>query len=298
MTALLFAVAVAVVAALAFAVGRDVLGQLRDRRHLGRLASGETDLDDGAFVRPSRIERRLRAAGLRIGPLTFLGATAVLAVLAFLAVQRLMPETPSAAPISAAAVAFGAWMAAGWIGRRRAQRFESKLGDAVSLMIGALKAGENLTQSFATAAEASIGTIRKEFSEVARRLGIGMTIRRAIRPIAEGYDSRGTLLFTQTVIAKSQAGGDLAPVLEAVNRVIRERLRLRWRLERHLSAARLAAVMMSVIPYLLIPFYLWQQPDWLDRIFVHPLGQRLVFAALMLQLLSLLWLRRILKVEL
>jgi tight adherence protein B len=298
MTLLAFAVAIAVVAALAVAVGRDMLGQLRDRRHLDRLTTGDPDADDGTLVRPGRLERRLRATGLKLDPLTFLAATAVLALLVLLAVQDLMPETPAAALIAAALAAGGVWLAVGWIGKRRARRFEALLGDAVSLMIGALKAGENLTQSFATAAEASIGTVRKEFGEVARRLGIGMTVRRAIRPIAEGYDSRGILLFTQTVIAKAQAGGDLAPVLEAVNHVIRERLRLRWRLERHLAAARLAAVMMSVIPYLLIPFYLWQQPGWLERLFVHPLGQRLVFGAVILQLLSIWWLRRILRVEL
>lgn len=302
MTLLAFAIAAAVVVALAVAVGRDMLGQVRDRRHIDRLTVDEVDADfDGdevVYVRPSRVERRLRATGLRVDPLTFLSATAVLALLVLLAVQRWMPETPVAALISAAVVAAGVWMGVGWIAKRRARRFEEKLGDAVSLMIGALKAGENITQSFATAAEASIGVIHKEFGDVARRLAIGMTIRRAMRPISDGYDSRGTLLFTQTVIAKSQAGGDLAPVLEAVNRVIRERLRLRWRLERNQGTARLAAILMSAVPYLLIPFYLWQQPDWLERIFVHPMGQRLVFAALMLQLASFWWLRRILKVDL
>ncbi len=298
MTLLAFAIAVALVVALAVAVGRDMLGQVRDRRHLDRLTLDEIETDDEVLVRPSRIERRLRATGLKINPLTFVLVTVVLALLALLSVQRMMPETPVAGWISAALAAAAMWMAMGWIAKRRARRFESMLSDAVSLMIGALRAGENITQAFATAAEASIGAVRKEFGEVARRLGIGMTIRRAVRPIAEGYDSRGTLLFTQTVIAKAQAGGDLAPVLEAVNRVIRERLRLRWRLERNLATARLAAIVMSAVPYLLIPFYLWHQPGWIDRIFEHPMGQRLVFAALMLQLLSFWWLRRILKVEL
>ncbi|MEE8522505.1 MAG: type II secretion system F family protein [Thermoanaerobaculia bacterium] len=291
-------VGLVVVAVLTVAVARDLRGQIRDRRHLDRLATDGPGDEEEVFVPPSRIERRLLAAGLRTDPLSFVSATAVFVIVVTLGVQRLISDNPVAA-LAAAGIAVGlVWVALEMVGGRRARKFEAKLGDALSLMIGGLKAGANLTQSFAVASEASVGAVRKEFGEVARRLGLGMAIRRALKPISEGYDSRGIRLFTQTVIAKWQAGGDLAPVLEKVNRVIRDRLRLRWRLERDLGPTRLAAFLMALIPYLLIPLFLWQQPQWINRLLADPLGQKLVIAAVAVQILAALWLRSMFKIEL
>ena len=170
--------------------------------------------------------------------------------------------------------------------------------DAVALMIGGLKAGQNLTQAFASASEAAVGAVKREFSEVSHRLDLGMDVRRALRRIDQGYDSQGTRLFTRTVVAKWQAGGDIAPVLENVNRVIRERLRIRWQVRSQLSGSRTAIVVIALLPYVLIPLFLWQRPDWIDRLVNHPLGVRLLAAAVLLQILAILWMRRMMRIEL
>ena len=125
-----------------------------------------------------------------------------------------------------------------------------------------------------------------------------MNVRRALQRIDLGYDCEGVRLFTRTVIAKWQAGGDLAPVLETVNQVLRERIRIRWRLDSQMSGARLAQMLTALMPYVLIPFFLWQRPDWIDRLRDHPLGPKLFFGAVVVQILGLLWMRRIMRIEL
>lgn len=290
-------VAVAAVVFLAWAAIRDLLGQSRDQRHLDRLTAAESTVMEEGWVERGAVERRLLGVGLAVGPATFLVVALVLALAAYLALDRLIPNTPVAALAGAAVAVYVLWIILGALSKRRAKKFEESLTDAVALMIAALKAGENLTQALSSAAEASLGAVRREFREAARRLGLGMTIRRALQPISDGYDSRGTRLFTQTVIAKWQAGGDLVPVLEIVNGVIRERIRLRWKVDRSMAAVRLAAGMVALMPYVFIPYFLWQRPDWIERLQTHPWGPRLFFMALLLQLVGLLWVRRLLRIE-
>ncbi len=285
-------------AVLVAAVFRDLLRQRRDRQYLGRLAAGGA-ADDADRPDPpvGRITRKLRAAGLRISSLTYLAASLLLAVLSAIGLRAIIPGMPYGVVAGGALAAYLLWLSIKYVARQRARRFELKLIDAVRFMVSALKAGENLTQAFASAAEAADGTVRREFLEVAHRLGVGMSVRRALRRIDEGYDSEGTRLFTRTIIAKWQVGGDLAPVLETVNRVIRERLRVRWRLNSQLAGARLAVVLVMVMPYLLIPFFFWQRPDWIARLRDDPLGPRLLFGAVLLQIVGVIWMRRLMRIQ-
>jgi Flp pilus assembly protein TadB len=116
--------------------------------------------------------------------------------------------------------------------------------------------------------------------------------------MAEGYDSEGLRIFSQTLIAKWDVGGDLAPVLLRVSRVMRDRLALKMRLRSELAGARLGALIVSVLPYLLLPVLLWRRPEWLRSLLEHPVGLQLLLAAILMQLLGVLWLRQILRSDL
>jgi tight adherence protein B len=292
-------------ALLAFAVG---LGPLRvgwrerhDRRSLDRLRPAEPaerDRDEERFEPLGRVERRLRAAALAVGPLAFWIASALFAVLVAAGLLALLPIVPLAAVCGGLLALRLPWTLAGTWARRRAARFESGLADALGFMVGSLEAGENPLQAFSSAAAASAGAVRREFGEVAHRLRFGMSIHRALRPIVEGYDSEGVRLFAQSVAAKWQAGGDLVPILQSVARIVRERLAVRLHLRSHLAGARVGAVMIAGLPYFVIPVYLWRMPNMIDRLLGHPLGPSLLTIAVLLQVAGWLWLARILRIEL
>lgn len=288
---------------LAFAVGIEQLRggwqERHDRRSLDRLRSAEPAERDEERFEPLRpVERRLRAAALPVGPVAFWSASALFAVLVTAGLLSLLPVVPAAA-VCGGLLAFRLpWSLAGTWARRRAARFESGLGDALGFMVGSLEAGENPLQAFSSAAEASEGAVRRELGEVAHRLRFGMSIHRALRPIVEGYDAEGVRLFAQSVAAKWQAGGDLVPILQSVARIIRERLAVRLHLRSHLAGVRVAAVMVAVLPYAVIPVYLWRMPNLIDRLLGHPLGPSLITLAVLLQVVGWLWLGRILRVEL
>ncbi len=248
--------------------------------------------------RRGRVEQRLRAAGLQLDAATWIAAQVLLSAVALLVGLELFPGALLVVITTAGFVAYipdalvRAW------GSHRARRFEARLVDAVDFMVSALHGGENATQAMASAAAAAEEPVKTELQEVVHRLGLGMPLDRALGRIVEGYDSEGSRIFTQALQAKLEAGGNLAPVLKAVNQILRERLKLRMKLKSQLSGAQFSAVVIALLPYTLIPIYLWRKPDWVERLWHHPLGPQLLFFAFLLQVFGFLWLRRILKMEL
>lgn len=302
-----------VVAAAAADFLRAGLSERRDRQFLDRLAerqgggrelraaaAGESGGVSDAERREevSALERKLRAAGLPIGPMTF-GAAVLLGLVAVVsALLAAFPDLAVAAFAGGGLAVYLPWAWLGSLGRRRARRFEARLGEALGFMVGSLQAGENPTQAFASVAEASTGAIRREFGEVAHRLALGMPIRRALRRITEGYDAEGVRLFAQSLIAKWEIGGDLAPLLESVARIVRDRIQVRLRLLSQLGGARVTAVAVALLPYGVIPIFLWKLPSMMNRLLDHPFGPSLLVVAVVLQIVAWMWLGRILRIEL
>lgn len=295
-----------VIAAAAADFLRAGLAQRRDRQFLDRLAErsraeapgGEGDAPRDPVGERTALERKLRAAGLPIGPMTFVAAVLLGGVVAFSALLAALPDLPIAAFAAGGLAVYLSWAGLGSIGRLRARRFEARLGEALGFMVGSLQAGENPTQAFASVAEASSGAIRREFSEVAHRLELGMPIRRALARITEGYDAEGVRLFAQSLIAKWEVGGDLAPLLESVGRIVRDRIQVRLRLLSQLGGARVTAAAVAVLPYAVIPIFLWKLPSMIHRLLDHPLGPSLLVVAVLLQVVAWMWLGRILRIEL
>jgi len=294
---LLLALVAVALLALDLLRGRHQSDEARD--HLERMRA-EGSGDESAPLAPPTdpLTRKLRAAGLTISPALFILGLGALAVLVFLGLLLALPRAPLAAGVGAVVSAYAAYLALNEWGRYRARRFERRLVDGVDHVVSALMAGEAPVRALASAAAASEGPVREELDEVVNRLGVGLDIRQALERMVTRFDSEGVRLFTQTLAVKWRAGGDLTPVLRSVGWIMRERIRIGMRLRAELTGIQLAGLMIAVLPYLLIPAFLWVRPAWVEILKQHPAAPRLLLGAVAFQLLGLVWLRRILRIEL
>jgi len=268
----------------------------REREHLDRLAGSPTPVP--APSEPGAVERRLRAAGLRGPAEAYVFGVSLLAVGASVLVLWLLPSLPFVALIAFAFALYLPWTAVTEWGKRRAQNFEKLLIEALDLMAGALYAGSNLSQSLRNAGSVAAQPVGGEFNEIDRRLTLGMPLPRALSRMVESYDGEGVRLFTQTLVAKNQAGGDLAPVLRSLNETLRDRWRQQRQVQAQLSGARISALGVAALPYIFAPVLVWLRPDWFQTLFANPLGVPLLLFAVTLQLIGLLWVWHILSREL
>lgn len=301
---------------------RESRRQKADRDHLDRLASGDErtspmaseqitapfsgreatrpmggvdDTRSGDRV-PSPLEARLRCAGLNTPDWAFILAVALFASALAYGVYRLIPQLPIAAVFTGLLVALVPFSLVTAAAHHRARRFLEKLVDAIDVMCAALDGGEPPANALATAAGSAEEPAKGELREAHQRLQLGFSVRKSFARMVERYDSEGVRLITQTLIVKWQAGGDLSPVLRSVNQVVRERLRQDRELRTNLAGAQASAVLIALLPYLLLPFFLWQRPTWFADLTTHPVGLQLLTAAILLQIVGFLWLRRLMRV--
>lgn len=269
-----------------------------ERERLSRLIGREQTDEAEASPQPSRLRRMLMAAGLDVSPALVLAVLVLVGIVFGWAIGSMFGQNII---VSIAAGAFALWLcfaAVSEAARLRTWKFESRFVDAIDLAAGALAAGEEPADAFEHAAEASEEPVRGELLDFVNRIRASVPIETALRPMMERYDCEAVRLFSQLLIAKWEIGGQLAPALKDISKTVRSGVRLRRQLHASISGAQAAGLIVAATPYILLTVFLFKRPEALTKIWSYVYGPQLFFAAVMLQIVGLMWLRRLLRTEL
>lgn len=255
-------------------------------------------LDDiNVDEKPSPMRANMRTLNLRIEPVVFVLVTAVVSLCVFLIVLELFPANLWVAIAAAAAFTVMSFFMLADISQMLRRKFEEKLVDALDLIYAAIQGGLPPRQALLVAAESSKGAVKRELAEIVARLDYGMPVEKAVERLRLKYDTEAVRLFSQALVAKWHSGSDFGLLISSVSVLVRDQIRLRIMISGQLSGARYAAIFTGALPYLLVPVFLWKQPDWFEPLSTNPNGGSYLMAAVLLQVGGFLWLRRLLRAE-
>ncbi len=261
---------------------------------LGSIASWE---EEYSARPPSRLKAQLDTLNLGIKPLVMVATVSAVCACIWLSILELFPQRPWVAAIAAGTVLVIILFAINDLSLWLRRRFEEQLVDALDLIHAAVVGGLAPRQALITAAKVSPKSLKKEFNDVVMRLDYGLSVHKAVEPMQRRYNTQGVRLFTQALVAKWHSGSDFGLMVKSVGDLMRDQIKLRKLIVGQLSGARYAAVLTGLLPYLLVPLFLWKQPDWFAPLYENPNGANYVLGGVVLQLLSFLWLRRLLRTE-
>jgi len=182
----------------------------------------------------------------------------------------------------------------------RAQRFaklEEQLPDAIDVLRRALRAGHPLGACLKLVAEDMPQPIAKEFELAFADINYGNDVRRAFLGLLERVPSVTMMSFVTAVLVQRETGGNLAEVLDQISRVVRGRFKF-YRKVRTLSAeGRMSAWVLALVPLMLFSLISYTSPDYLPLLTHDPMGRKLITVAVGLGLLGVLWIRKLLRIE-
>jgi tight adherence protein B len=182
----------------------------------------------------------------------------------------------------------------------RNQRFakiEEQLPDAVDVIRRALRAGHPFSAALKLVAEDMEQPIAKEFELTFGDINYGNDVRRAMLGLLNRVPSVTMMTFVTAVLLQRETGGNLAEILEQISRVVRGRFKF-FRKVRTLSAeGRMSAWVLALVPLVLFAAISITQPAYLPVLVNDPLGRKLIVAAVCLGLVGILWIRKMLRIE-
>jgi tight adherence protein B len=188
----------------------------------------------------------------------------------------------------------------GWVLNKRRVRlksFASLLPDALELVARALRAGHSLAAGMHVVAEEMPSPISDEFGRVYEEQNLGIPIEDSLRGICERVPNLDLRFFVTSVAIQRQTGGDLAEILDKIGYVIRERYKILGQVKALTAEGRLSGVVLIALPFVLFLMMLHIKPDYVQLLWTDTLGIKMSIAALVLQVLGAIVIKKIINIK-
>jgi tight adherence protein B len=180
---------------------------------------------------------------------------------------------------------------------KRFRRFEAQFPDAIDLLARAIRAGHAFNTGIKMIADEMPDPAGKEFQRVFEEQNYGLPMKTALLNLLERVSLLDLKLFVVAVLIQRQSGGNLAELLGKISHMIRERFRIFRQLKVHTAQAKLTGIILMCLPPVMFLITLFLNYEYMKIIFEDPRGTWLLVSAGVLQLIGLLWIRKIVNIE-
>ena len=181
--------------------------------------------------------------------------------------------------------------------RRRRKKFTNQLGDMLTMVANALRAGFRFMQAFELISREMDAPMGREVQLVVNEVNLGNTLESALDNMQRRVASPDFELVVTAVLIQRQVGGDLASILDTISETIAERVRMRREVMTLTAQGRASALVVSCIPIGLAAAVSILNPNYLKPLIETELGRMFIVAAVILQLIGFIVIHRIVDIE-
>lgn len=181
--------------------------------------------------------------------------------------------------------------------RRRRKKFTNQLGDMLTMVANALRAGFSFMQAFELIAREMDAPMGREVQLVVNEVNLGNTLESALDNMQRRVASPDFELVVTAVLIQRQVGGDLASILDTISETIAERVRMRREVMALTAQGRASAMVVGLVPIALAGALSIFNPNYLKPLIETDMGHMFIIAAVVLELIGVLIIRRIVDIK-
>lgn len=243
------------------------------------------------------LQNRLAQAGLSIGkPQFFMASAGAGFVVAVLALAL------SGQPLYGLAGAFvGGFGLPTWIlsylRKRRLAKFAAAFPDAIDAIVRGIKAGLPVGDSMRLIASEAKEPVRGEFRKIVEAQAAGMSAKEAVNRLPERVPTSEANFFAIVMSIQSDTGGNLSEALGGLSKVLRDRAKLRMKVQAVSSEAKSSAMIIGAMPLVVVGLISFTSPDYISILFTHPTGHVVIAASLGWMSIGVLMMRKMINFD-
>lgn len=180
---------------------------------------------------------------------------------------------------------------------QRLKAFNSQLGDTLTLLSNAIKAGYSFAQAIDTVAKNAVPPIGDEFGRAVREMNLGGSPDEALSNITKRVASADFDLVATAYSIHRTVGGNLAEILDNIAYTIRERVRIKGEIATLTAQARASGTLITFLPIVLAAFMYFVTPTYFRPMFGSIIGWILLAIAGFMIFVGNLIIRRVVAIE-
>ena len=240
---------------------------------------------------------RIGQAGLSWSKRKFLIISGVLGLLGFLGALGLNAGLLGAAGMAFAA-SFGLPM---WIlkflKKRREANFLKAFPDAVDVIVRGIKAGLPLLDSIRVIVNDSPEPVRSEFRAIVETQSFGLPLGDACAKLYERIPVAEANFFGIVISIQQKAGGNLSEALGNLSRVLRDRKKMKAKIQAMSMEAKASAMIIGSLPPGVMLLVYITSPQYIELLWTESLGRMMLAACATWMFLGVLVMRKMINFD-
>jgi tight adherence protein B len=221
---------------------------------------------------------RIQQAGLSWSKRQFYIISGVIGAVLFVAVLVTGAGLlPAIALGFAGAFGLPRWMLS-YLKNRRESKFLDAFPDAVDVIVRGIKAGLPLLDSIKVITADSPEPVRSEFRAIVETQAIGMPLGEACAKLYDSMPLPEANFFGIVISIQQKAGGNLSEALGNLSKVLRDRKKMKAKIQAMSMEAKASAGIIGALPIAVMMLVWITSPQYISLLWTEPLG-RLMLAA-------------------
>ena len=242
------------------------------------------------------IDARLERAGVSMRAGEFVVAT-IGAAFAGGLLGTVLVGNPLFGVLFAGVAAAAPFIALGFAARRRTNKLHGQLPDILMILAGSLRAGHSFLEALDMVAQEVGEPGAGEFGRVVAEIRLGRSVPDAMDALAERIGSDDFKWALLAVNIQREVGGNLAEVLDTVSDTMRDREGIRRQIQVLTAEGRLSVFILAGLPVGVALYLSWVNPDYLSLLFNTGLGLLMTGVSVIMLSLGILWMRKVVKID-
>ncbi|HWT74737.1 MAG TPA: type II secretion system F family protein [Mobilitalea sp.] len=187
--------------------------------------------------------------------------------------------------------------------KERKWKLNLEFRDGILALSAALEAGYSAENAFEEACRdlkqiyQENSLILKEFHHIVHQLNMNITVEKALNDFSERTQVEDILSFSEVFSTAKRTGGDLINVIKITSNMISDKIEVKREIITLITAKRLEANIMKVIPLVILIYLSVSSPGFLDPLYHNLFGVIIMTAFLFCYLVALLIMDKIVAIE-
>ncbi|TSE13274.1 type II secretion system F family protein [Mesorhizobium intechi] len=248
-------------------------------------------------IKKAPLKAQLRQAGMKVSIERFYIYSAIcglaLTVIAFVAGA---PMLVLPGVLLAGALGLPRW----FVSFRRARRVKAFLNEfpnALDIIVRAVKSGLPLNDAVRLIANESPEPVKMEFRRIVDSQQMGLSIPDATLRMPETMPCTEASFFGIVIQIQSQAGGNLSEALGNLSRVLRDRKKMKAKVQALSMEAKASAAIIGALPFIVAFLVYLSSPDYLMPLFTTSVGNLILGCAAVWMSIGILVMRKMMNFE-
>jgi tight adherence protein B len=196
----------------------------------------------------------------------------------------------------AAGVGLPRWII-GYLKKKREARFIEELPNAIDVIVRGVKAGLPLGDCIRVIAAETQEPVKGEFRMISEATAIGMPLPEACSKLYDRIPLAESNFFAIVINIQQKAGGSLAEALANLSHVLRDRRKMRAKINAMSMEAKASAGIIAALPIAVMLLVYLTSPGYIELLWTEPFGRMMLAASGGWMLLGTLVMRRMINFD-